>query len=404
MLIEASSLYPDIYFDIESGGHEKALPYMFFVDEVQFHYPPNSPIEPEYKFFRVVKDRKGRARRLEKIFFPENLYHKHTHKAFMYYLEKTTNAVSLEDFLSFAGFAGVFLHSIHDSCAGLHAQEGVDGVDCFALDRFIAPPPDRPLFLPSMVFGALQNTGIRCGEPALLGESVEEAAFNLHTRHSKIVAESRLKLIPAVLNFYSGDTAGADKLFTEMLSAAAGLSADVLYTVFSIAENRFLREDLQKLRKVYLSDAKPVREPRCLSTPYKFTTMLRDGSLDMERNTVALELSAGGGRIKKFKKGLGTGAHFEYDLAYLLPARVYSRFRCAVGLHARLGKGGDVRVKIKLRGKKMFSGHFKDSFPSAEVEFPVRSGGLLELKVSSDKGIGGAENNMVWGEPMLVKD
>ncbi len=59
---------------------------MFFADDVQFHYPPDFRIEPEYKLFRAVKDTEDSPGRLEKIFKPENLYRKHTRKAFLDYL------------------------------------------------------------------------------------------------------------------------------------------------------------------------------------------------------------------------------------------------------------------------------------------------------------------------------
>lgn len=401
-LISSSSL-PDRYFDLEGCGYREALPYMFFTDGIQFHYLPNSPIEPEYKYWSVVCDKKGNPRRLRKPVRCENLNWKHAFRGFSYYLEKMSRAAKAQDFEAFGGFGGVLLHVLQDACTGLHALEGVDGVDIFALDRLVEPPGGDPFLSASSVLSSKKHGQISPRSPRLLGECPAEAAFRLYSAYSQTVSGARHKLMPLLMSVYEKDLKQAEFLYTAMLSEAAGLCADVLYTTLCTGTGKFLKNEKKKLGKVYLSDMKPVREPRGLSQPYRFTTMLKNASLGPQ-GPAPLKLKDEKGRIRNFKKGLGTGCHFEYSIAYYLPPGVYSTFSCFCGLHSELGKGGDIRVQIKFRGKNMFSGKFNDRRPSKKVEFTVKKGGLLEFNVKSDKGMNGRENNIVWGEPVLIKD
>ncbi len=51
----------------------------------------------------------------------------------------------------------------------------------------------------------------------------------------------------------------------------------------------------------------------------------------------------------------------------------------------------------------MYSAGFNDKNPSDKIEFPVDKGGMLEFIVTGYKGMDGKENNIVWGEPVLLK-
>ncbi len=67
-LVSTSSLY-DRYFDLEGGRYQETLPCMFFTGGIQFHYLPNSPIEPEYKYLSVVCGKKGKPLRVKKTVY-----------------------------------------------------------------------------------------------------------------------------------------------------------------------------------------------------------------------------------------------------------------------------------------------------------------------------------------------
>lgn len=405
LLFENCSM-PDFYFDMEKGGYEKAFPYALFIDGIQFHYIPNTPIEGEYRFWRVVKNKKGKPVKLERVLTEENLNWKHASKGFLYYISNAVENLKKGDVERFAGFTGVLLHTLQDAGVGNHALEGVDGFDIFALDRLLEPPADRPLFSPSVVLSTLNPRDIPACKPSLLGTSVEEAAFLLYTGYYNMVSSARIKLVPIILNVYKGNVKEADKIYARMLYNCVRLCTDVTHTIFCIAYGRFLKKESDALKKIYLSDIKPVREPRILSLPYRFLRMLKDAALDKNQKAVPLELLVnehGRKQKKVFRKGLGTGCHYEYVLSYELPAGVYRKFRCFAGLHNRLGRGGDVYIMVNFRGKKTFSGRFNDKRPSAKIEFPVLKGGLLELVVRGGKGMGGINNNIVWGDPVLLK-
>jgi hypothetical protein len=406
LIIEDCTM-PDRYFDIKGGGYEKSLPYALLIDNIQFHYIPNTPIEGEYRFWNVVKDRNGRPLRLERVMDEGNINWKHASKGFLYYIDSAVKSLREDKIEDFAGFAGVLLHTLQDAGVGNHALEGVDGTDIFVLDRLIKPPADRPLFIPSVVLSTLNIPEIPVCRPSLLGTSVKETAFLLYTEYYNMVSSARIKLIPIVLSTYASNKEETDRLYSEMLYRCARLCTSVLYTVICIASGKLSQRESAALKKIYLSDLKPIREPRILSLPYRFLRMLKDAALNENQKAVPLELLVGENgkkRRKVFKKGLGTGCHYEYVLSYELPAGIYKKFMCYAGLHSRLGMGGNAFIIVKFRGRKKFSERFNERKPSAKIEVSVFKGGLLELVVRCDRGMTGIKNNIVWGDPVFIKD
>ena len=66
-LIETYCLYPDRYF----GGDVESIPYNFFTDDVQFHYLPDTPVIPLYRYWSAEGGRIHRT----KPFLNENFIH-----------------------------------------------------------------------------------------------------------------------------------------------------------------------------------------------------------------------------------------------------------------------------------------------------------------------------------------
>lgn len=404
--LEEASVFPDCYFDTKCGGYEKARPYAFFVDGIQFHYIPNTPLEPRYRFWKVVTDQKGKPLRLARIADRKNPNWEHTKRGFHFYLSQAVEHLQKKNIKDFCGFLGTFLHVLQDGSTFLHSLEGIDGTDIFILDRLIDPPEGNLSLLPSSLLCEKDALPTNLNLPVLLGTSVAEVAFLLYSRFYKAQVYSRKRLIPLLESIYEGNTKKTEQLSSEIVSNCIQLCADVTHTIFCLAFKKFLQRQVKALERVYLSELKPIWEPAGLSLPYRFITMVKDHSLDENCNLHPLQLvinEKGRKKLRTFRKGLGTGCHYEYTIAYELPANVYETFSTAVGLHAKLGKGGNVKVKIKLQGKTLFHQHFTDGHPAQQIEIPVRKGGLLELVVTSEMGTQGKHNNLVWGNPVLIK-
>lgn len=405
LLLEEACLYPDAYFNTTRGGYEKTAPYALLIDGIQFHYLPDTPIKSEYKFWKVSDpDDKGH-RRLERLRHETNENWKHAWTGFNYYIEKTVDCFKAGEPVEAVKFLGVLLHTLQDSVIFPHSLEGPDGVDVFALDRLIEPPGGDLSLLPSSVLGGRQiECDISGYSPRLLGTSASEAAFQLYSSYAKAVESSRKKIIPMLLNIYEGCEDKADDIYRETLSIGARLCADAAYTTLSIAFHRFEPDDISELQKVYLSDLKPVQKPRITSAPYGFISMTKDCALDDERQRRSLMLIQDGDR-RSFSKGFGTGVHFDYTIAYELPADVYDTFTCLVGYHPELSRNADFCAGLRFRGNKIAETHITEDNPAFRLECDVRQGGLLELFLECAEGMSGdgTVSSVVWVDPLLMK-
>ncbi|HRU04455.1 MAG TPA: hypothetical protein P5137_01615, partial [Candidatus Brocadiia bacterium] len=369
---------------------------------IQFHYIPNTDIESEYKYWAVTDDPATGRLRLKRGAVPPNMNWRHASAGYEYYFRRAADSLRAGETDDAAGFLGTLLHFIEDSTFGLHAVEGTDGVDIFVLDRFIEPPGGDLALRPSSVIDCkLLPFDIQGYQPRLLGLKPAEAAFHLYTACAEVVAAARKKLIPIVFHVYEKNEAAANALRLAMLQDSARLCADVVFTCCAMAGAGWTADQAARLQQVYLSDMKPVREPRGLSMPYRFITMLRDAALDADRRAVPLRLKIDG-QETAFAKGLGTGSHYDYTLAWEIPAGVYDRFRCAVGAHSTLSPDGDFTASLTMNGRVEAEARCWPERPAARFGCGVSHGGLLELKVRSGAGMA-LKSNIVWGAPLLTR-
>ena len=395
--------YPDAYYN--PNWTERVLPYLFFIEKIPFHYLPNNPVE--YNYWSMVL--KGKGYILKKMTERPNTNWEFAKKGFTYYFQKVSEALKQDKIEESAKFAGVFIHILEDAGACLHCLEGPDGTDIFVLDRFFLPPEKMKYLTPSMVMVEPDDIdfNLKGYRPKLLGTSIPEAVFNLYQRYCQVVAHNRLQMIPIVLHTFSGKRAIANKLRSEVNKTSAQLVADVLHTSFCLAFSKFNSQEVKPLEKISLNTLMPIRFPRHLSFPYRFTPIIKNFCLDDNRRPVPLRLKLKkGGKIQivNFSEGMGTGCHIEYTIAYDIPARVYTKFKCAVGLHSELGQGGKILVEIKIHRKRAFEKVFSDIDPASYVEIPALSGGILELIVKDRTGNWtNPKNNIVWGCPLLIR-
>ena len=405
LLLDECCMNPDRYFDLFGGGHDRIKPYTLLIDGIQFHYLPNSPIEGEYKFWGVVEDAEGR-RRLRRVRVEENENWRHAREGFTFYIENASAALREGRLVDAANYLGILLHVLEDASTLLHSLEGPDGVDIFALNRLVPAPEGRlDLLATSLLSGGEAECDTGAYTPELLGVSDAEAAFRLYTCYARTVAANRAKLVPLLLRIRAGDETGAEALRAEVLRRSARLCADAAYTVFCMAFERFDPSEAEALRTVRLSDLKRVREPRGLSVPYRFITWLPDAALDerQERRPLRLRLD---GRDVDFEKGIGSGSHFDYTMAWELPPGVYRRFSGAVGFHPELSRDPDFEAEVRLQGQAVFRTHVDPELPAEAFDLDVDGGGMLELGIECPWGMGGkagAVNSIVWADLKLEK-
>lgn len=399
--IYESDFSPDNYFDIKDG-YFKALKYTYFIDGIQFHYLPDYNLGKEYKFWKVKTNKKGKPYSLERISDYQNKNWQHFYKGFNYYFKKSILCLKNNKLDDFAGFLGVILHVIQDATNTLHSLEGYEGTDIFVLDRLITPHSSSPEYLPSSILSKDIDVPEFSFSPSILGEKPQEAVFLLFSKLNNTVENTRKLLIPIIMNTYKKREKEVYALYNKMFLSSSKLCADVINTIFCIAFHKFKKDEIEKLKKIYLSDIKPIKKPCVVSQPYRFISILKDKAFDKNRNIIPLSLYVNG-KIKKFKKGWSTGAHYQHSIVFHIPRDVYKTFSCYLGLHSSSGEKGDVEIKIKFRKKTKFRKHFKGNKSSEKIIFSVAAGGLLEFNIRSKDGMSNPDNNIVFGSPLLEK-
>ena len=108
--------------------------------------------------------------------------------------------------------------------------------------------------------------------------------------------------------------------------------------------------------------------------------------------------------VREFRRGWGSGTHIETVLAYDVPRSVFDSFHMTIGLHEPLGRKGRVRILVKLDRDVLFDHALHDRSPSARVSAVVRKGGVLRIVTRAlTPSWSTPDNNLVWGEPHLLR-
>ncbi len=389
--------YPDMYYSTDRAIQTAARPYVVMVDGQPFHYLPANAVE--YNNWDVLDD--GSLRRQPNV---PNVHWRCVSRGLtdgIAHVVKHLHDKRLEE----AGkFAGALFHMIQDAGSAIHALEGVDGTDVALLDRLLRPPTDRPDALAGIVVRRNDAIAFEWGDftPTLLGTTVSEAVFRFYTVMCTMTRVNRFELVPFVQHIWRDEDDQANACISRMNRRICAVTADFLYTLTCMACDRFEPADLQSLSSVDMVELEPIHRPYFLPG-YEASPLAADHNIDAEGRKAPLELSLPGG-TRTFERGIGTGCHAEYVLAYDLPAGVYEYFRGCVGLHARLGRQGAIDVEIRIGGRPIHNEHFDDSHPATEFKLPVIGGGMLELFVRDATGEwSNPHNHVVWAQPRLIR-
>ena len=376
-LIDDYSSWPDRYF---SERRAEIMPYMFFLDGIQFHYPPDTPYTELYRYWDMDENSNFHRSRPA---VNENF--RHVTAGFRFYLEHILEHFARREMEEGKKYLGCLIHMLQDSTFGLHALEGAGGSDAFVLDRLTGAEP-----APSAILGRLRyrdDFAVPGHQPRSLGNSVEETVMRLYAEYCRVSADSRQCVFRYVMNTLENR---AERNFAEeqrMFHNAVKLTADTIWTVYRIA-----RGEIGPVRSCRLEELEPYQFPFGGFGGYRFRSFLRNKAVDREGKTLPLELDRG-----RFEHGLSFGTHLEGTLLYSVAPKVFSRFTCRIGLHAAFPAAGKVQLTWISHGRETETFTLDPDCRSRMVDLPD-PGGEFGLKFRSDPTCG----VLVLADPLLL--
>lgn len=281
----------------------------------------------------------------------------------------------------------------------------------FTLLQQFLPPTDamKDKLLHSPIESGELHVAVPGYKPALLGTTVEEAAWRLLHRVHEGILNARRTTIPIIQALYAEDKEGVT---TNQLKAAtmdAKVVADALYTTMCLGSGKFDSAERASLEKVGISRFFPLEavnlyypQTQFFSAPYwgfpHSGVVLAEGT-----KAVPLKLrvqdKTGTGE-KEFADGISVG--MGRSLTFLLPKNVYGRFTVLAGLHSELGTKGRVEFTVSGDGKPLASIIVSGTDPAARLECDITHVSELQLTAVS-RGTEPKSNYAIWAEPMLVK-
>lgn len=375
-LIRDYSSWPDFYF---SDRGKELRPYIFFLDGIQFHYPPDTPYNELYRYWDM--DERGRFRK-SRAFVNENF--RHVTAGFAFYIGHILECFRKNETEEGKKYLGCLLHMLEDSCFGLHALEGAGGADAFFLDRLTDGPVQ-----PSAIMARLKY---RDDFPKLdysprpLGNSPEEMVMKLYAAYCAASADSRKCCFRYILNTLENRPEHNREPENRMYANTVKLCADVIHTV-----SRLGRGETRPAEPCRLEELEPYEFPFGGFGGYRFRSFVRNCAFDRENNAVPLELDCG-----KFEHGLSFGTHADGRLRYFIAPGIYRKFTCRIGLHPISPAGGNAEITWFNAGKAVRTDILDPAVRSLEIGIP-EPGKEFGLSFRSDPSCG----ILVLADPVL---
>lgn len=326
-----------------------------------------------------------------------------------YFLDKAVAAMQTNAVADATRFAGTLAHFLEDWGCPAHS---VPNDNMFTLFKQFLPPPDDYRHTP--LHGPVENgtfdLALSGYKPRLLGTTVDEAAFTLLQRSQEATVYARGQVVPIIQALYADDTNAWNAAQQKAALFDAKLVADALYTFLCLGHRQIAPAEAAPLRTVDLSAFAPLEAPN-LYIPQsaffgkpKWGHAIMGAALKDGKEAVPLKLNVdenGKVTVRTFPSGIGTGTRS--TLSYLIPKNVYTRFTAQVGLHAELGKTGNVTFEVLGNGRSLARiGPLLGDAPSRTVD--VNLAGVTNLQLTATSAGGdGSGNYAVWGAPALIK-
>ena len=327
-----------------------------------------------------------------------------------YYFEQAVQHVRTNELDEASRYAGCLLHFLEDCGSPAHSIPG-DNQHGLMKDLLPVPEAYRDLPLHGLIESGSLKIDLAGYHPQLLGTTPGEAVSNLVERFNAMIRNARSQVIPILRGVFTNSQEEIDKGRLRAATMDAQVAADALYTIFSIARDRFESDEKARLETVDVSALTPLEvisqsyfpQNTYFSNPY-FGYPVRNGILESGKVKQPLLLNVvedGKTSPQQFEQGIGLGTHSR--LSYALPAKVYDRFDCLVGLHATLGKGGSVSFRVYADGEAVFdSGVMTGDDPAKKVSLPIWRVNEISIDVQGEKAAP-ATSYAVIAKPTLTK-
>jgi len=325
-----------------------------------------------------------------------------------YFMGKAVGALQSGNLADAARYAGTLSHALEDWSCPAHV---VPGDNMFTLFQQFLPPPQKMRH--TLLHGPVENGKFKVRisgyQPALLGATVDEAAFNLLHRVNAATVFARSQTIPIILALYAGNSNDVTAAQLKAATRGATVVADALHTVLSLGAPPLDARALAPLQSVDLSACWPLEatnlffsQSTFFSKPYWGHAEM-GGVLEGGTNAVPIRLRVEEkGRVimKTFDTGIGAGTRC--SLTYLVPPGVYERFTVLAGLHADLGAKGGVEFAVFGDEKKLASIALTGDQPAHRFDCDLAGVTRLQL-LTTARGGDAKFNYAVWAGPRLIK-
>lgn len=304
-------------------------------------------------------------------------------------------------------FLGVLCHWNEDP-GSLSAHSSP--VNEATLRMLLPPPPELANKNYLYGYGGISDAGSYTippveYQPRLLGTSVPEAASRIYQHQKQLKAFASSQIVPLIQAVRMGDAEAADSVRQRAAARNARHIADLLFTAFSLREQRFNQQAESSLMSQPLTEWLPESQTGMVPRPYYVTPFLVNQAMDADRGLHPLQLLSSDPKRSAVEHGFGTGAPvtITYKIA---PGRVFDRFTARAGLHPTAGEGAAVRFVLKINGEEAAHSPLvtpADNPHAFEVSIPDTSIVTLELITIPGKDTVTDHNLTVWAEPTLLR-
>lgn len=340
-LIEDYSSFPDYYHT----RYNEVKPYLFIHDDLEFHYPPHTPVDEFYRYWNYEPETGTRM-----VSTAANCNRSFSEAGFKFYLDNILLRLSRNQIDEAYKFLGCLLHYLQDSTFGIHALEGPDGTDIYTIDRMSGR--DFAKYVCAIPLD--ESFSSITVSPEIFASHPTEFPALLYRRYCDCTAISRQALFDTALDFIIGKS--KNTLLDNqrmMFNSSVQLSADTIATIFALA-----------------NDTAPAVKERRLSEFAPFHYPIGGG---------------GGFQLKRYSEKrncIKFGINVEAKLLYHLPENFYSRFSAEIsgediaGAVLKIINNGSVVREIELSGSQKLP---------IDLQHPRNEFGFI---VKARKGIG----------------
>lgn len=325
-----------------------------------------------------------------------------------YFVGKAVDAVKAGNVGDAARYMGTICHQLEDYGSPSHTMPGDN---MFTLLRQFLPPSEA--MKDQLMHGPIESGEIKVDiagyKPALLGTTVDEAAWRLMHRAHEGILNARSTTIPIMQALDAGDQEGVVKNQLKAATKDAKIVADALHTILCLGTQKFEPASQDALKSVAIDAFWPVEatslyypQTQFFSSPYwghpRTGVTLEGGKRSVP---LVLQVEEASGVVQRgFTRGISAG--MGKTLTYLLPKDVYARFTVYGGLHSTLGAKGRVEFTINGDGKPLATAIVNGTGPAKAFDCDLTGISQLQLTLTS-RGLDSKSNYAIWAEPLLLK-